>query len=146
MQQDSVWQQTPFLLTAERTWLETEKLQSSVSFDPETDKQGPLSIGYSLVRDIEQNKSQQRIILIGDGDFLSNRFLNNGANLPLALNLFDWLSGEEAFLNISFAETPDTSLNISERNLAWIGLFFLFVLPGLCFLIAIRIWIKRRNA
>ena len=146
MQQDSVWQQTPFLLTAERTWLETEKLQSSVSFNPETDKQGPLSIGYSLVRDIEQNESQQRIILIGDGDFLSNRFLNNGANLPLALNLFDWLSGEEAFLNISFAETPDTSLNISERNLAWIGLFFLFVLPGLCFLIAICIWIKRRNA
>ena len=146
MQQDSVWKQTPFLLTAERTWLETEELKTSVSFNPEADKLGPLSIGYSLTREMEENESQQRIILIGDGDFLSNRFLNNGANLPLGLNLFDWLSGEEAFVNITFAETPDTSLNISERNLAWIGLFFLFILPGLCFIIAIRIWIKRRNA
>ncbi len=146
MQQDSAWQQIPFLLTAERTWLETEELKTSVTFNPEVDKLGPLSIGYSLTRELEVKGSQQRIILIGDGDFLSNRFLNNGANLPLGLNLFDWLSGEEAFLNISFAETLDTSLNISERNLAWIGLFFLFVLPGLCFLIAIRIWVKRRNA
>ena len=146
MQQDSAWQQTPFLLTAQRTWLETETLQSSVSFNPETDKPGPLVIGYSLVRNLEQSETQQRIILIGDGDFLSNRFLNNGANLPLGLNLFDWLSGEDAFLNISFAETPDTSLNISERNLAWLGLLFLFVLPGLCFVIAIRIWVKRKNA
>ena len=146
MQQDSVWKQTPFLLTAQRTWLETEPLQSSVSFNPETDKQGPLVIGYSLLKDMQETTTQQRIILIGDGDFLSNRFLNNGANLPLGLNLFDWLSGEEAFLNISFAETPDTSLNISEKNLAWLGLLFLFILPGLCFIIAIRIWVKRKNA
>jgi len=141
----SAWESLAFLQTAERTWLEQEELQSTVNFDPEVDKQGPLNIGYSLTKTL-QNSSQQRIIVIGDGDFLSNRFLNNGANLPLGLNLLDWLSGEEAFLNISFAETPDTSLDIDEKSLAWIGLFFLFVLPGFCFFIALRIWWKRRNA
>ena len=150
--QDSVWIQTPFLVTAERTWLEAETLKEKVSFDPTIDKQGPLTIGYSLVRDIEPesdtetNSIQQRILLIGDGDFLSNRFLSNGANLPLGLNLIDWLSGEEGFLNLRFTETPDTSLSLNEKTLAWIGLFFLFVLPGLCFLMAIRIWLKRRNS
>jgi len=145
-EKSTTWKQTPLLTTAQRTWLEAQELQNSVSFNPEIDQQGPLNIGFSLTRKIENQESQQRIVLIGDGDFLSNRYLNNGANLPLGLNLFDWLSGEEAFLNITFAETPDTSLNISERNLAWIGLFFLLILPGLCFFIALRIWWKRRNA
>lgn len=147
--QDSVWIQTPFLITADRTWLETGTLKETVSFDPERDKQGPLHIGYSLVRDLEvdenNGESQQRILLIGDGDFLSNRFLNNGANLPFGLNLADWLSGEEGFLNLSFTHTPDTSLNINVKTLGWLGLIFLFILPGLCFLIAIKIWWKRRN-
>ena len=89
---------------------------------------------------------QQRIILIGDGDFLSNRFLHNGANLPLGLNLLDWLSGEENFLNLRFTETPDTDLHLSDKTLAWMGIFFLFVLPGSCFLIAARIWWTRRNS
>ena len=150
--QDSVWIQTPFLVSAERTWLETQKLQESVSFDPASDKQGPLIIGYSLVRELnpdaesEVKPKQQRIILIGDGDFLSNRFLHNGANLPLGLNLLDWLSGEENFLNLRFTETPDTDLQLSDKTLAWMGIFFLFVLPGSCFLIAARIWWKRRNS
>lgn len=150
--QDSVWTQTPFLVTAKRTWLETETLQQSVSFDPVNDKQGPLHIGYSLVRELEtgedanEKQKQQRIILIGDGDFLSNRFLHNGANLPLGLNLLDWLSGEESFLNLRFTETPDTHLDLSNTTLAWIGLFFLFVLPGFCFILAARIWWKRRNS
>jgi len=148
--QDSVWAQSPFLVTAERTWLETDTLQDSVSFDPELDTQGPLNIGYSLVRDIENGDEdkirQQRILLIGDGDFISSRFLHNGANLPLGLNLIDWLSGEENFLNLRFNETQDVSLNLDDKTLGWIGLFFLIVLPGLCFLIAIRIWSKRRNS
>jgi len=141
---DSQWQPLAFLQTADRTWLEKEELKNSVRFNPEVDVQGPLTIGLSLTK--KNTDTEQRIILIGDGDFLSNRFLNNGANLPLGLNLFDWLSGEESFLNISFAETLDTSLNINERSLAWIGLFFLFILPGLCFLIALGIWWKRQHA
>ncbi|NNC98459.1 MAG: hypothetical protein HKN88_10360 [Gammaproteobacteria bacterium] len=143
--QDSVWSQRPFLITAERTWLETETLQNTVTFDPELDTAGPLHLGYSLERELEQEK-QQRIIVIGDGDFLSNRFLNNGANLPLGLNLVDWLSGEESFLNLRFTETPDLQINLSEKALGWLGLLFLIILPGLFFLIAIRIWWKRRNA
>jgi len=148
--QDSVWNLSPFLVTAERTWLETQTLRDSVSFDPEQDKPGPLHIGYSLVRDIENSNAdksrQQRILLIGDGDFISSRFLHNGANLPLGLNLIDWLSGEENFLNLRFTETPDVSLNFEDKTLGWLGLFFLLVLPGICFVVAIRIWSKRRNS
>jgi len=151
MAQDSVWQLNPFLITQERTWLETDTLKNSVSFDAKKDLPGPLHIGYSLVRDLlstddESAPKQQRIIVIGDGDFLSNRFLANGANLPLGLNLVDWLSGEESFLNIHFAETPDINLNMSERALGLLGLLFLFILPGLCFLIAASIWWRRRNS
>lgn len=146
--QDSVWTQSPFLITEKRTWLESQALKESVSFDPKLDKQGPLNIGYSLVRDIQtgEDSVQQRIILVGDGDFLSNRFIANGANLPLGLNLIDWLSGEESFLNLRFTETPDTHLNINDKTLAWLGLFFLFVLPGFCFIVALRIWWRHRNS
>ena len=149
---DTIWNTSPFLISSERVWLEKETLQSSVQFD-ETDITGPHSIGFSLERELintqenGQNKlSQQRIIVMGDGDFISNRFLLNAANTPLALNLMDWLTGEEAYLNLSFKETSDTQLNLSEQQFAWLGLIFLILLPFFCFLVAARLWWKIKKA
>ncbi len=140
---DTLWQTEPFLVSSERTWLETQTLQDQVSFDKDEDIHGPLNLGMSLQRTLNDD-SEQRILVIGDGDFLSNRFLHNGANIPLGLNLFDWLSGEEEFLDIHFSETEDIRLELDDLQLAWLGLIFLLGLPTLCFLMATWLWWRRK--
>jgi len=141
---DTLWKTSPFLVSSERTWLETDTLQDQVAFNEGQDTQGPLNLGMSLVRELS-NGNEQRILVLGDGDFLSNRFLHNGANIPLGLNLLDWLSGEEQFLDIRFTETQDVSLEMDDQKLAWLGLIFLMLLPFICFLIALRLWWTRRT-
>jgi len=141
---DTLWETSPFLISSERTWLETDTLQDQVAFNEDKDTLGPLNLGMSLVRELTDG-NEQRILILGDGDFLSNRFLHNGANVPLGLNLLDWLSGEEEFLDIRFTETQDVSLEMDAQKLAWLGLIFLILLPAFCFLIASRLWWKRRR-
>ena len=87
----------------------------------------------------------QRIIVIGDGDFLSNTYLGNAGNLGLGLNMVQWLSHDDATLNIRIKSAPDTSLVLGKIAQAVIGLGFLLGLPALLLLSGVIIWLLRRR-
>lgn len=133
-----------FLMTSEQSWVETSALQETIHFSDLLDIIGPLTIGVTLSRSMSKNK-EQRIVIMGDGDFLSNTFLGNAGNLELALNIFNWLSHDEQLINIPTRIKDDIILDLSETQLSLLGSFFLFVLPGLLALSASLIWLKRRN-
>ncbi|HSH29106.1 MAG TPA: hypothetical protein VK971_04285, partial [Thiohalobacter sp.] len=84
-------------------------------------------------------------VVIGDGDFLSNRFLGNVANLDLGLNLIDWLSHDDGFIAIRPRAAPDQRLELSRAAQAVIGFGFLFVLPALLVLAGLIVWLRRRK-
>lgn len=141
------WRATPLLSTLARTWNETGPLQGDVAMDPEQgEMQGPLHIGIAYTRELssEEGPREQRILAIGDGDFLSNAILGNGGNLDLGLNLVRWLNGEEAMLNIPSKTAPDLSLNLSRTATGIIGLGFLFGVPLILFATGLLIWWRRR--
>jgi hypothetical protein len=74
--------------------------------------------------------NEQRIVIIGDGDFLSNTYLGNGANLELGLNMVHWLTLDDAPILIPpRIAAPDPALNLSEGALALIAAVFLIGLP-----------------
>jgi ABC-type uncharacterized transport system involved in gliding motility auxiliary subunit len=138
------WNTTPLLSTLSRSWNETGLLQGEVARDEEKGEQpGPLSLGIALDR--ETQNGQQRILVIGDGDFLSNSFLGNGGNLNLGLNIFRWLSGDDKLLNIPPRTAPDRNLELSRTASAVISLGFLFLLPLLFLAAGMLIWWRRRN-
>jgi ABC-type uncharacterized transport system involved in gliding motility auxiliary subunit len=87
----------------------------------------------------------QRVVVIGDGDFLSNTYLGNAGNLGLGLNIVQWLSHDDASLDISIKSAPDTSLVLGKVAQAVIGLGFLFGLPVLLLVTGILIWLLRRR-
>ncbi len=92
------------------------------------------------------DKKEQRVVLIGDGDFLSNTFLGNGGNRALGERIFDWLLGDDALVNLPPRGAPDRVLRISQAQLSGVTLGFLVVLPLL--LLGIGGWIswRRRRA
>ncbi len=149
-QTEAPWQVDPLLTTLERTWTEVGPLEGDIQYDADTDERaGPLDIGLVFTRELDMQgdaleNRQQRIVVIGDGDFLSNAFLGNGANLSLGLNLIHWLGHDDAFIAIRARSAPDTQLTLSPTAQAIIAFGFLFVLPGLLLLSGLGIWLRRR--
>ncbi|HEX5340049.1 MAG TPA: GldG family protein [Gammaproteobacteria bacterium] len=149
------WQDTAFLDTLPRSWLETGKLAGAVRFDAKQgDTQGPLAIGMALTREVKtvtgkqsvgDKAAEQRVVVVGDGDFLSNAFLNNGGNLDLGFNIFDWLSHDDSYLNINPESAPDRTLTLSSVASATISIGFLFALPLLLIVFGFTFWIRRRR-
>ncbi|MEJ2407011.1 MAG: GldG family protein [Candidatus Thiodiazotropha sp.] len=137
------WQVTPLLRTLDRSWNETGPLSGEIERNPEAGElPGPLSIGLALTRD--RGGSEQRLMVIGDGDFLSNSFLDNAGNQDLGLTLSRWLAGDDEEIGIPAPEADDRTLQLSRTTILIISLGPLIVLPTL--LLLVGGWIAwRRN-
>lgn len=146
-----IWTAKPILTTGDHTWNETGKLEGGVEYNEGSDTQGPLTIGISLERELESEQSeelvtkQQRIVVIGDGDFLSNTYLANSGNNELGTRIINWLSSDDEFIAIPPKISNDTQLNISATVLGIIGIGFLFILPAALIAIGIAIGLRRKK-
>ncbi len=137
------WEQQVIIDTAPSAWLETGASTGKVRFDPGQDIRGPVNIAVSLTRKREER--EQRVAVIGDGDFLSNSFLGNGGNLELGMNLVNWLGSDDAYINVPVRTAPDLSLTLSRTAQIGIVLGFLVVLPVGLLASGIVIWWRRRK-
>ncbi len=144
-----IWQQRNFLLSSEASWNETGEMAGDI-FNGDNDDEtiGPLKIGMTLTASHDNDTGgliEQRIAIVGDADFLSNRYLGNGSNLELGLNLANWLSHDDNLIAISPRAAPDTKLELSQTQQIIIAVGFLVLLPLLLFGAGLTIWLKRRN-
>ncbi len=148
MEAQDTWQSEDFLLTSATSWSETGVLMGVAEFDVNEDVPGPLSIGIAATREHGSNGDarQQRLVVIGDGDFLSNTYVGNGGNLDLGLNVVNWLSRDDQLLAISAKTAQDTSLDLSQNQLMLIGVGFLLGLPMLLAVAGGVVWWRRRKA
>ena len=157
----SDFEKEPLLATLARSWTELGPIEGKIAFDADKgERQGPLDLGYAVTRplhaessdkDVDQEKSaastpsEQRIVVVGDGDFLSNTYLGNGGNLELGINMVQWLSRGDALINIPAKIAPDGKLQLSPFASGTIAVGFLFVLPLLLIGIGAWVWFKRRS-
>ena len=144
------WHALPFLQTVARSWSETGILEGAIDYNEDKDIVGPLTIGLTLTRK-DNNKAtnkikNQRIVILGDGDFLSNTYLGNQGNLNIGHNIFNWLSNDDNFIVIPSSTAVDSQINISEIMGAIIGLLFLVIIPLILIVSGTLIWYKRRSA
>lgn len=168
---DKSWKSIHLLRSLPRAWSETGPLEGEIRFDIESDIPGPLSIGVALERTIggdaethegeseeehalhahpmelnaSPNQPMQRIAVLGDGDFLSNAYLGNGANQALGDRLINWLSHDDSFIAIPPRAAPDTRMEMSQSVSIIIGFGFLVVIPLALLGAGITIWLKRRK-
>ena len=142
----SSWQATPILLTLpETSWSESGNFFTDVSLDKKSgDTPGPLAIGYALEK-AGADKQQQRAVVIGDSDFLTNANLGAGANLLLIQNTLNWLAESDKLMNIAPRAAPDLDLRFTQIELIIIGFGFLIVMPLLLAGVGFYIWFKRRK-
>lgn len=121
------WQTTPILTTHAKTWTEKGELSGSIQYDREKGEvPGPLHIGFALNHP-KENGGEQKILIIGTPKFLTNSAITNYGNLSLGMMLTNWLSSDNALLNIPFPAVRDLSLQLTpwtgwmlEHGLRWV--------------------------
>jgi ABC-type uncharacterized transport system involved in gliding motility auxiliary subunit len=142
------WRHRALLLSDRRSWNETGMLRGEIfNGDDDDEIQGPLEIAATLARDRADHEqaSEQRVAVVGDADFLANRYLGNGSNLDIGVNLVNWLSHDDGLISISPRPAPDTRLELGTKAQLAIAIFFLILLPLLLLGSGLRIWLKRRK-
>jgi len=115
---------------------------SQLRFDKQHDIPGPSVIAMALQRRI--NDRDQRIVVVGNGEFLSNSYAGNGGNVDLGVNIVNWLAGEEHLITLQPRAAKDSSLVLSKTQLEIISGIFLLGLPLLLAGVGVYIWRKRR--
>lgn len=148
---NSIWEHQGIMNTLVTSWLESGDIEGNVKFDDDADKPGPLNIGMTLIRDNLEaiNPStkiipKQKVIVLGDSDFMRNSYIGQGSNVEFSNNIFNWLSDDEELLSIKTKVTTGTTLNLS--NSGQVGLIILWLgIPLVLISFGMWRWLRRRK-
>jgi hypothetical protein len=138
------WRISPLIEVAQRGWVEIDKLDDKPTFNAARDLPGPVNIAAAFER--TAGDRQQRIVVVGNGSFLSNTYLGNAGNLQLGIAMVNWLAAEDDLVAIDPRPAPDSRLEIDQMMLYLIAFTFLLVLPLGFVLTGVVIWWRRRKA
>jgi len=140
---------TPLAMTGEGSWGETDlpALENgNAAFDMKTDIAGPLPIAVAVEKTSDKRsavsvKEKQptaynlplsaggRMILVGDGDFLTNGYLDLSGNKELGLNMVRWLARDDRFMDVKRSELRFKPLLLDVPHRTQLMLLLLGVYP-----------------
>jgi ABC-2 type transport system permease protein len=142
----------PLLMTdSSVTWLKKDKLvtdSAEVLYAPERgDEKIPFTTAVSLTRTI--NGKEQRIVVTGDADFISNAELNRFnlrvINFVFNTGLFSWLSYGEFPVDSSRPPIKDTKVTVTKDRVKMLKIGYIWVLPGLLLAFGSILLIRRKR-
>jgi len=111
------------------------------------DQAGPLPAIVGLTRTI--NGRQQRIVVAGDADFLSNAELGRNniqtSNFDFSTGIFSWFTNGAFPIETTRPPSPDKRLEISSQGLTALKVFLLGVLPGILLAMGAVLLIRRKR-
>jgi ABC-2 type transport system permease protein len=95
------------------------------------------------------NGKQQRIIISGDADLLSNaeliRYKPSVSNFEFSTALFSWLDYGEFPVNTLRPDAKDNRVTVSTDHVAFLKIIYIYVLPGLILIFAAIFLIRRKR-
>jgi ABC-type uncharacterized transport system involved in gliding motility auxiliary subunit len=130
------------LKTSARSFTTPNLKEKKIAYNPKTDTLGPLSLGVAANR--KSGDKTERLVVIGDSDFASNRAINDYRNGDLFYNTINWLAQDENLISIRPKSPANRRVNMTtgqEAALHWLDVVFF---PGAVILAGVYIWWKRR--
>lgn len=121
------WQSAIVAKTEAQAWTETDRLSGNVGFDEGKEIQGELVLALALTKALRDR--DQRIVVVGDGDFLANSFVDNLGNKEFARRLFEWLAADDALIDLAVEPVADAVLDLAMWQRLTLFLFFGVGLP-----------------
>ncbi len=135
------WRAETLLRSGAQSWTERGEIAGTLRLDADAGEvAGPLDLGVALQR------GEQRVVVLGDADFIGNAWLDNGANAELGRRLLEWLAGDDRLLQIARPEPADRLLLLGDAQRGLLGGLGLIGLPLLLFAVGAWQWRRRRRA
>lgn len=144
------WKVQDLVHVAPNGWLETTALTAdndvkTITFDAKKDVPGPINIALAIER--KYGKKGQRVVVVGNANFLSNDLVINGGNLELGINMVHWLAGDDNVITIPATILKDGNLNLTaESHYKPVFIGFQVLLPLGLLIFGLGLWWKRRKA
>lgn len=139
-----------FMHTSGDGWAIAYQPGETLQLDQKRDKRGPISLGIACERSQEFGEPgraplQGRLVVIGDSDFVTNRYINMAGNLNLFMNCIDWLVGRQDLISVRPKTADVRPLPLTAGQTGLIFWLSVFAVPGAAMLVGIMILIKRRQ-
>jgi gliding motility-associatede transport system auxiliary component len=146
------------LETSPRSWAESDITglfaNGQPSLDPaKGDTAGPVTIASAVsatapdapaAASPDAPKPETRVVVVGDSDFISNAAINIQGNRDLGLNMTNWLAQQENLIAIHPHAPEDRRVTLTQDQSERIFWLTIFIVPGLLFANAVRVWWRRR--
>lgn len=135
----------------EFTWNELEPFDLStekIVFDSIHETKIEAHVAIALQREIKNG--QQKIMIVGDADFMSNeevvsRFSPRNANSAFTIRLFKWFSDNEYRVDASRPRSIDTKILLNRSQINYLKIILLGLIPILIGILGIVILMRRRQ-
>ena len=138
------WHATQLVEVAKRGWVETGDMKKDLRFDQGSEVHGPVVVAVALQRRLKDK--DQRVVVVGTSQVLSNQYLGLLSNLDLGTNMLNWLAEDENLITVQPRPRVDSQLNLGRTGLALIGFGYLLVLPAAFLFTGGMVWWRRRKA
>ena len=128
----------------------TDFLDDTVRLNPaagEVERSYPTVLALSR----QMGDKEQRIVILGDADCLSNGEISisrkdvPAANYYLISGSFFWLSEEEVPIDVRRPTPPDNAVNLGMNAMYYWKIVLMGLWPAILAFFAIFIWVRRRG-
>jgi ABC-type uncharacterized transport system involved in gliding motility auxiliary subunit len=130
------------LKTSPESWAETDFRRGQAQFNEGKDTRGPVSLGVAARRDTGEAKP--RLVVIGDSDFATNRFISEARNGDLFFNAVNWLAEDEDLISVRAKSPTDRRVSLTAAGQNMLFWFAIVLLPGAVLATGAWIWWRRR--
>lgn len=129
------------LKTSPNSWAESDFSSREVSFDPDRDKEGPISIGVLVEKTVGDQK--MGLAIFGDSDFAKNGYWKNQGNSDMFLNTINYLAEENDLISIRPKEFNDRRVTLTQADVKVIFYLVVIAIPLIVIIAGVVFYVKR---
>lgn len=138
---------TEIVKTGPNSWAESKVAElfqtGQVSLDA-NDKPGPVSVAVAVGPTGTEREGKAKIVVFGDADLASNRFITAFFNNDLFLNAVNWLTNQEKQISIRPKGPRASFVRLTDEQMATIFNLAVLILPQLLLTVGIVVAWSRR--
>lgn len=142
---------TPLALTGGEAWGETDVkgvYQTGVARREQGEKVGPLPLAMAAEKPASggpQGSGPSRLVVAGDADFFSNKYVQLGGNRDFAMNAIGWLAEQEDRITIRPKSREASLVMLTEAQATALKFLSVDVLPVALLGLGLAVWMVRRS-
>ncbi|MDD3840543.1 MAG: GldG family protein [Clostridia bacterium] len=134
------------LASSDKSWAKAD-LKTAESLEKEaSDVEGPFNICVAAVDESgQQDKKDARIVVCGNGVFITDEFFGISGNTDLFMNTLNWLEGREERISIRAKSLVSDRLDITWIQAIISSIISIGIIPLIILIAGLIVWLRRRH-